>query len=79
MQIETKPSAPVENSAAPAPAARLFDEGQLGLVMDVELNVILRFGQRQLSLREIMELTSGSVVDSTARWMSRSNCCSMAK
>ena len=31
--------------------------------MDVELNVTLRFGQRQLSLREVMDLTSGSVVE----------------
>ncbi len=37
--------------------------GNLGLVMDVELNVALRFGQRQLSLREVMDLTSGSVVE----------------
>lgn len=38
-------------------------DGNLGLVMDVELNVTLRFGQRQLSLREVMELASGSVVE----------------
>jgi flagellar motor switch protein FliN len=35
----------------------------LQLVMDVELNVTLRFGQRQLSLREVLELTSGSVIE----------------
>lgn len=33
------------------------------LVLGVELNATLRFGQRQLSLREILELTSGSVVE----------------
>lgn len=37
--------------------------GNLGLVMDVELEVTLRFGQRQLSLREVMDLASGSVVE----------------
>ena len=31
--------------------------------MDVELNVSLRFGQRQLPLREVLELTSGSVIE----------------
>jgi flagellar motor switch protein FliN/FliY len=31
--------------------------------MDVELNVSLRFGQRQLPLREVLELASGSVVE----------------
>ncbi|ADW70909.1 FliM/FliN family flagellar motor switch protein [Granulicella tundricola] len=35
----------------------------LNLVLDVELNVTLRFGQRQLSLREVLDLTSGSVVE----------------
>jgi len=35
----------------------------LNLVMDVELNVTLRFGQRQLTLREVLELASGSVVE----------------
>jgi flagellar motor switch protein FliN/FliY len=35
----------------------------LKLVMDVELNVSLRFGQRQLPLREVLELKSGSVVE----------------
>jgi flagellar motor switch protein FliN/FliY len=39
-----------------------IDASNLRLVMDVELNVSLRFGQRQLPLRELLELTSGSVI-----------------
>jgi flagellar motor switch protein FliN/FliY len=35
----------------------------LDLVMNVELNVTLRFGQRHLTLREVLDLTSGSVVE----------------
>jgi flagellar motor switch protein FliN/FliY len=35
----------------------------LDLVLDVELNVTLRFGQRKLTLREVLELTSGSVIE----------------
>ncbi len=35
----------------------------LDLVMDVALNVTLRFGRRQLPLREIIDLASGSVVE----------------
>jgi flagellar motor switch protein FliN/FliY len=31
--------------------------------MDVELNVSLRFGQRQLPLREVLDLASGSVIE----------------
>jgi flagellar motor switch protein FliN/FliY len=46
----------VAGNAVPEPV-------NLDLVMDVELNVTLRFGQRQLTLREVMELTSGSVVE----------------
>jgi flagellar motor switch protein FliN/FliY len=45
-----------ENKAVPEPV-------NLDLVMNVELNVTLRFGQRQLTLREVLELTSGSVVE----------------
>ncbi|HVU46815.1 MAG TPA: flagellar motor switch protein FliN [Terracidiphilus sp.] len=40
-----------------------FNPANLKLVMDVELNVTLRFGQRQLPLRDVLELTSGSVVE----------------
>jgi flagellar motor switch protein FliN/FliY len=43
-------------NSTPAPA-------NLNLVMDVELNVTLRFGQRKLTLREVLDLTSGSVVE----------------
>ena len=35
----------------------------LDLVLNVELNVTLRFGQRLLSLREVLDLTTGSVVE----------------
>ena len=53
------------DSAAPFvfPDAVGTDSSNLNLVMDVELNVTLRFGQRQLALREVLELTSGSVVE----------------
>jgi flagellar motor switch protein FliN/FliY len=41
----------------------LPDPANLDVVMDVELDVTLRFGQRQLTLREVLDLTSGSVVE----------------
>jgi flagellar motor switch protein FliN/FliY len=40
-----------------------IDPTNLKLVMDVELVMSLRFGQRQLPLREVLELTSGSVIE----------------
>ena len=50
---------------APGPGIGTAQAAQanLGLVMDVELSCTLRFGQRQLSLREILDLASGSVVE----------------
>jgi len=39
------------------------DPVNLKLVMDVELNVSLRFGQRQMPLREVLELATGSVIE----------------
>jgi flagellar motor switch protein FliN/FliY len=47
--------------AKKAPA--IPEQVNLQLVLDVELNVTLRFGQRQLALREVLELTSGSVIE----------------
>jgi flagellar motor switch protein FliN/FliY len=55
-------SAPRLNQQAQSEEA-VADPLNLNLVMDVELNVTLRFGQRQLTLREVMELTSGSVIE----------------
>ena len=49
-----------DDSSTSSPA---IDPFNLGLVMDVELNVSLRFGQRQLPLREVLDLVSGSVIE----------------
>lgn len=48
-----------------AVAARLSvsDERKLQRVLDVPLNVKLRFGQRQLTLREVLDLNTGSLVE----------------
>lgn len=61
---------PVENAEETNGTAVKIGQGEvippqvnLKLVMDVELNVTLRFGRRQLTLREVLELTSGSVVE----------------
>ncbi len=39
------------------------DPVNLKLVMEVELNVTIRFGQRQMPLREVLELASGTVIE----------------
>jgi flagellar motor switch protein FliN/FliY len=55
-----------------------IDPINLKLVMDVELNVSLRFGQRQLPLREVLELASGSVIELN-RQVNRWSCCWTAR
>ena len=55
------------SSTLPKPASEsekaAMDSTNLDLVMDVELNVSLRFGQCKLPLREVLDLASGSVIE----------------
>jgi flagellar motor switch protein FliN len=48
------------HSQGVAPSVR---DPKLDLLMDVELDVSLRFGERQMALREILDLSAGSVVE----------------
>lgn len=61
----TTPPSPPASPSAELPAAPLQDSpaGQLGMLMDVGLDVTLRFGGKRLLLREILELGPGSVVE----------------
>lgn len=54
---------PEADRDATAGARFSIDSTNLKLVMDVELNMSLRFGQRQLPLRDVLELTAGSVIE----------------
>lgn len=45
------------------PSEQAMQARNLRLVMDVELNVSLRFGQRQLPLRDVLDLRNGSIVE----------------
>jgi flagellar motor switch protein FliN len=47
-------------SSTPEP---VHDSSNLGLLMDVELDLTLRFGERRMLLREILELGPGSVIE----------------
>jgi flagellar motor switch protein FliN len=63
----TAPPAP--NAAKPSGNAPAFagateaNAANLDLLLDVELDATLRFGQREMLLREILDLRSGSVVE----------------
>ena len=74
VQSEVKPEAKSEaeptSVAAPAPQASIAEpptaqsaNRNLDLLLDIELGVTLRFGTRQMLLKDIIELCSGSVVE----------------
>jgi flagellar motor switch protein FliN/FliY len=55
---------PANDALPPAKVKKTaIDPANLQLVMDVELNVSLRFGQCQLPLRDVLDLASGSVIE----------------
>ena len=56
-------SRPPEAKPSEAPADSEVGEGNLDLLRDVELEVTLRFGERIMLLRDILELGEGSVVE----------------
>lgn len=58
-EIAKPPAAPVDS----APCSPEQNQAKLGLLMDVELSLTLRFGSRQLLLREVLALSPGTVVD----------------
>jgi flagellar motor switch protein FliN/FliY len=59
------PGPPLEPPAPILPPTPLGPtrEPKLELLMDVELDVTLRFGERQMILRDILDLSAGSVVE----------------
>jgi flagellar motor switch protein FliN len=66
--LEAASASPTQQPTKPTPemeAAHNSDifAGNLDLLMDVELEVMLRFGERSMRLQEILELGAGSVVE----------------
>src|SRR5271169_4972015 len=67
---KTPPPQPSPKNVAPAPksvAAADINakpyEPNLDLLLGVNLNLTLRFGQRVLTLREILELNAGAIIE----------------
>jgi flagellar motor switch protein FliN len=56
-------SRPAENTPGESPPESAVGEGNLDLLLDVELEVTLHFGERSMLLRDILELGDGSVVE----------------
>lgn len=58
-----KTEAPASGLAALLPPSPDESRAKLGLLMDVELALTLRFGSRRLLLREVLDLNPGAVVE----------------
>ena len=54
---------PEPPAVAPTPSDRSKDPSKFALLMDVELDLTLRFGGRNVLLREILDLGPGSVLE----------------
>lgn len=52
-----------EPSAQPGGAGGPENSAALGLLMDVELPLVLRFGKARLALRDLLELKAGSAIE----------------
>jgi flagellar motor switch protein FliN len=59
----TAPNSPGTVPSASQPGPPAVTESNLDLLLGVGLSLTLRFGQRVLTLREILDLSSGSVVE----------------
>jgi flagellar motor switch protein FliN len=70
-ELRVEKAEPVKEAATPAPpappptdeAVPQMQEGRLGLLMDVQLGMMLRFGERRMLLKEVLDLSPGSVVE----------------
>jgi flagellar motor switch protein FliN/FliY len=56
-------SAPRQKAAEPAASTVLQPIGKMDLLLDVELPVSVSFGRAQLALKDVIKLTSGSIVE----------------
>jgi flagellar motor switch protein FliN/FliY len=54
---------PKESARAAHPAAKADPSGSLDLLLDVELPVSVSFGRAQLMLKDVIKLTTGSIVE----------------
>jgi len=54
---------PVNDGAPPSPDTGLAEASKFDLLMNVELDVTLRFGGRDILLKDILELGAGSVLE----------------
>jgi flagellar motor switch protein FliN len=61
--VAALPAAPAEPPSPPPGEVPMVVDSNLDLLLGVDLSLTLRFGQRTLTLREILDLSSGSVIE----------------
>ena len=61
--VESASTAPEERAPAARPAAKAGSSRSMDLLLDVELPVIVSFGRAQLMLKDVIKLTTGSIVE----------------
>ncbi len=63
--LEAAPAAASKEPTTPDPAqpAKGATSSNLDLLLDIELDVTIRFGQREMLLRDVLDLRSGSVIE----------------
>ena len=61
--MSTSATPPPGKAPEKAPGQPGNDKKKLELLLDVNLALTLRFGQRDLTLREILDLNAGSVIE----------------
>ena len=58
-----KPAAPALEIAAPVAAAEISEPRTFDLLLDVEMPVSVSFGRAQVALKDVLKLTTGSIVE----------------
>ncbi len=59
----TEPEAQRRPAALARPQIRSTDNNKIDLILDVELPVSVSFGRSQLTLKEVIKLTTGSIIE----------------
>jgi flagellar motor switch protein FliN/FliY len=57
------PGLPIPDDGAPARIVHTINDRNLDLLLDVELQVSIRFGRRQMLLKDVLDLSSGAMVE----------------
>jgi len=61
--VSAQPTVMATRASMPMPAAPPVDQGNLDLLLDIELPLMVRMGQTEMQLGELLKLTPGSILE----------------